>query len=63
MAAFHPGTPAGVLEQLAASPSEFVRAIIASSPTAPDRLLETLARDAHPDVRRAAAAEQARRGN
>ena len=43
MSAFHPQKPGGVLEQLAASPSEAVRAVAASSPTAPDRLLDALA--------------------
>ena len=63
IAAFHPETPASVLEQMAASASEAVREAVASSPTAPDGLLDALAGDNHPDVRRAAAAELARRGS
>ena len=63
MVAFHPETPSEALEELAASPSEAIREVVASSPTAPSRLLDALARDSHPDVRRAAAAELARRGS
>ncbi|WP_419923759.1 hypothetical protein [Candidatus Poriferisocius sp.] len=63
MVAFHPETPAEVLEELAASPSEVIRATVASSPTVPDSVLDALARDSQPDVRRAAAAELARRSS
>ena len=57
----HPFTPSNVIQELATSPMHEVRAIAASSPRISSDTLNTLTRDNHPDVRRAATEELNRR--
>ena len=52
--ALHPLTPSSIIQQLAESVDVDVRVAVASSPNTSEDILNTLTRDNHPDVRRAA---------